>query len=395
MRHLARVRDAGSGRWRTVDYRHLDAEELGSIYESLLELVPRHSAVDLSFELVEAAGNARKTTGSYYTPSSLIELLLDSALDPVIDDAVKRGEQAAAGAPDPSEAIVGELLALTVCDPACGSGHFLVAAARRIAKRVAAVREGNPEPTLPSVRAALHEVIARCIYGVDLNPMAVELAKVSLWLEALEPGKPLSFLDAHIQCGNALIGATPKLLIDGIPEEAFKPIIGDDGAVASDLAKRSRNAQMSLFEAGAEVDRHEHAGWRRGCAPSSRRPPTPSPTSTGRRGGTPNWRRRPSTAAPGRWPTRGAPRSCGTRPWTRRRPSPRTSSSRCRTPTTTRCRRRPTTRSSACASSTGSCTGTWRSPTSSRCPPTVPEWTWGPVGRAASLAWSATRPGSA
>ena len=253
VRHLARVRDAGSGRWRTVDYRHLDAEELGSIYESLLELVPRHSAVDLSFELVEAAGNARKTTGSYYTPSSLIELLLDSALDPVIDDAVKRGEQAAAGAPDPSEAIVGELLALTVCDPACGSGHFLVAAARRIAKRVAAVREGNPEPTLPSVRAALHEVIARCIYAVDVNPMAVDLAKVSLWLEALEPGKPLSFLDAHIQCGNALIGATPKLLIDGIPEEAFKPIIGDDGAVASDLAKRSRNAQMSLFEAGAEV----------------------------------------------------------------------------------------------------------------------------------------------
>ncbi len=249
VRHLARVRDAGSGRWRSVDYRHLDAEELGSIYESLLELVPRHSAVDLTFDLVSAAGNARKTTGSYYTPSSLIELLLDSTLDPVIDDAVKRGEQAAA--PDPSEAIVGELLALTVCDPACGSGHFLVAAARRIAKRVAAVREGNPEPTLPSVRSALHEVIARCVYGVDVNPMAVELAKVSLWLEALEPGKPLSFLDAHIRCGNALLGATPKLLIDGIPEEAFKPIIGDNAAVASDLAKRSRNAQMSLFDGSA------------------------------------------------------------------------------------------------------------------------------------------------
>src|SRR5690606_20477374 len=141
----------------------------------------------LEFELVTAAGNARKTTGSYYTPSSLIELLLDSALDPVIEDAMKRGEQkaTAAGQPDPAESIADELLSLTVCDPACGSGHFLVAAARRIAKRVAAVREGNPEPTLPAVRTALHEVIARCIYGVDLNPMAVELAKVSLWLEAL------------------------------------------------------------------------------------------------------------------------------------------------------------------------------------------------------------------
>lgn len=249
VRHLARVRDAGSRRWRTVDYRHLDAEEFGSIYESLLELRLERSPTDMAFELRATAGNPRKTTGSYYTPSSLIELLLDSALDPVIDDAVKRGEQAAA--PDPSEAIVGELLALTVCDPACGSGHFLVAAARRIAKRVAAVREGNPEPTLPSVRSALHEVIARCIYGVDVNPMAVELAKVSLWLEALEPGKPLSFLDAHIRCGNALLGATPKLLIDGIPEEAFKPIIGDTAAVASDLAKRSRNAQMSLFDGSA------------------------------------------------------------------------------------------------------------------------------------------------
>ncbi|MER7418332.1 DNA methyltransferase [Micromonospora peucetia] len=260
VRHLCQVRDTGSRRWRSVDYRNLDAEELGSIYESLLELVPRHSAVDRTFELVELAGNTRKTTGSYYTPSSLIECLLDSALDPVIDDAVKRGEVAAtaAGQPDPSDTIVSELLSLTVCDPACGSGHFLVAAARRIAKRVAAVRERNPEPTLDAVRSALHEVIARCIYGVDLNPMAVELAKVSLWLEALEPGKPLSFLDAHIKHGNALIGATPALLKRGIPDEAFKPIEGDDKKHAKNLEKQNakeRVGQGSLFDLhqGAKV----------------------------------------------------------------------------------------------------------------------------------------------
>ncbi len=251
VRALSIVRDAGSKRNRVVDYRHLDAEELGSIYESLLELVPKHNATDRTFELVELAGNARKTTGSYYTPSSLIECLLDSALDPVIDDAVKRGEIRAtrSGQPDPGPAIVEELLSLTVCDPACGSGHFLVAAARRIAKRVAAVREQNPEPTLDAVRHALHEVVARCIYGVDLNPMAVELAKVSLWLEALEPGKPLGFLDAHVKHGNALLGATPALLAGGIPDDAFKPIEGDDKKIAAAVKKRNaaeRGGQLSF-----------------------------------------------------------------------------------------------------------------------------------------------------
>ncbi|MDX2401524.1 N-6 DNA methylase [Streptomyces microflavus] len=252
VRHLAQMRDPGARRWRPIDYRHLDAEELGSVYESLLELEPKHSATDRTFELIEVAGNSRKTTGSYYTPSSLIECLLDTTLDPVIDDAVKRGEQRATEAshPDPTDDIVDELLSLTVCDPACGSGHFLVASARRIAKRVASVRERNPEPTLDAVRHALHEVVARCVYGVDLNPMAVELAKVSLWLEALEPGKPLGFLDAHVKHGNALLGATPSLLAGGVPDEAFDAIEGDDKKYANALKKRNkaqRGGQSDLF----------------------------------------------------------------------------------------------------------------------------------------------------
>ncbi|MFD5127999.1 Eco57I restriction-modification methylase domain-containing protein [Streptomyces olindensis] len=254
VRHLARVRDTDSGRWRPADYRHMGAEELGSVYEALLELVPKHSATKRTFELVDRLGNDRKKTGSYYTPSALTETLLDSTLNPVIDAAVARGEKRAQaeGLADPAETIVEELLSLTVCDPACGSGHFLVAAARRIAKRVASVRERNPEPTVDAVRDALHEVVSRCVYGVDLNPMAVELAKVSLWLEAMKPGRPLGFLDAHVKHGNGLIGATPALMKDGIPSRAFKKTEGDDEAYAKRLFtenEQQRAGQGLLFEA--------------------------------------------------------------------------------------------------------------------------------------------------
>ena len=122
---------------RAVDYKNLGAEELGSVYESLLELHPKINADAATFELDVAAGHERKTTGSYYTPTSLITCLLDSALDPVFDEAAKK--------PTPKEAEAA-ILAMKVCDPACGSGHFLIAAAHRIAKRLAAVRTGDEEP---------------------------------------------------------------------------------------------------------------------------------------------------------------------------------------------------------------------------------------------------------
>ena len=246
VKKLARVYDKRSARYRRVDYRNLGAEELGSIYESLLELVPDRSFADRTFILDVVAGNQRKSTGAYYTPTSLIDCLLDSTLDPVLDDTTKQAEVAATAAEtDVSEAVAEALLTVTVCDPACGSGHFLVAAARRIAKRLAAVREHNPEPPVEALRHSLRDVIARCIYGVDINPMAVELAKVSLWLEALDPGKPLSFLDAHIKCGNALIGATPKVIEAGIPAGAFKLVEGDDPRFATSL-ERANAAQPVL-----------------------------------------------------------------------------------------------------------------------------------------------------
>ncbi|WP_109471965.1 Eco57I restriction-modification methylase domain-containing protein [Ornithinimicrobium cavernae] len=213
---------------QSVDYRNLGAEELGSIYESLLELVPRYNTIEQTLALEALAGNDRKTTGSYYTPSSLIDLVLDEALDPLLDEAER--------APDPETA----LLAMTVCDPACGSGHFLVAAARRIAERLATVRTGDADLTPTDVRDALHEVVGTCIYGVDLNPLAAELAKVSLWLAAMTPGRPLSFLDAHIKVGNALLGTTPALVAEGIPDDAFVALTGDDKRVATALKKQNK-----------------------------------------------------------------------------------------------------------------------------------------------------------
>lgn len=223
---------------RIIDYKNLGAEELGSIYESLLELHPQINLDAASFELNSAGGNERKTTGSYYTPTSLINSLLDSALEPTLDVAIKHKE--------PEKAI----LKLKVCDPACGSGHFLIAAAHRIAKRLATVRTGDLEPAPEPLRTALRDIIGHCIYGVDINEMAVELCKVSLWMEALEPGKPLSFLEHRIQCGNSLLGATPALINQGIPDDAFKPIEGDDKTVCQEYKrknKKEREGLQSLF----------------------------------------------------------------------------------------------------------------------------------------------------
>lgn len=212
---------------RPTDYRNLGAEELGSVYESLLELHPRINLEAGAFALETAAGHERKSTGSYYTPTSLIVSLLDTALDPVVEEAA-RAENAEAA-----------ILAIKVVDPACGSGHFLIAAAHRLAKRLATIRSGDDEPPPEATKRALRDVIGHCIYGVDVNEMAVELCKVSLWMEALEPGRPLSFLDHHIVRGDSLIGTTSELLAAGLPDEAFRALDGDDRDQAASLRRRN------------------------------------------------------------------------------------------------------------------------------------------------------------
>lgn len=230
-----------------VDYRNMGPEELGSVYESLLELVPTIDlpARRLGFvgitEEGSTAGNARKTSGSYYTPDSLVQELVKSALDPVIEQRLQ------ARTDNPTEA----LLSIRVMDPACGSGHFLLAAARRLAEKLAELRsvEGGQEGAVrpQDYRHALREVVARCIFGVDRNPMAIELARTALWLEGFEEGRPLSFLDHHLQVGDALLGLTDlKALEFGIAKDAFKPLSGDDKEVCKTLAKANTAALKQL-----------------------------------------------------------------------------------------------------------------------------------------------------
>jgi hypothetical protein len=238
---LAEIVDPVTGVPRPVDYRNLDSEELGGVYEGLLAYLPRYDAAARTFTLEEAAGNDRKKSGSYYTPSGLITLVLDEALDPLIADALL--------APDPEAA----LLALTVVDPAVGSGHFVVAA-RRLATALAAVRTGDAEPSPQALRVATADVIARCVYGVDLNDLAIEITKVALWLEAFDGSRPLPFLDARFKVGNALLGTTPKLLADNIPDVAFVALGGDDKTWTSKLkarhkAERKRGSgQLTMFD---------------------------------------------------------------------------------------------------------------------------------------------------
>lgn len=255
---------------RRVNYRDMKFEELGSVYESLLELVPdpqglAHPAhARLAFvgddgdSDASTRGNTRKLTGSYYTPDSLVQELIKSALEPVIADTVKANP----------ERPVETLLELTVCDPACGSGHFLVAAALRLADEVALQRaaagpyetSSGGAPTPLDIRHARRDVVSRCIFGVDKNPMAIQLAKTALWLEAYTPDLPLSFIDHHLRVGDALLGVLdPKVLENGIPDEAYSALSGDDKAVASALKKQNK-ADLKSWKDIAAGDLFTRAG---------------------------------------------------------------------------------------------------------------------------------------
>lgn len=229
-----------------IDYRNMNTEELGSLYEGLLEQVPvinfsnASARFTYSFEFQQSNANERKSSGSYYTPDSLVQSLINTALDPVIEQKLRDNPN------DPETA----LLSLKIIDPACGSGHFLLAAARRIAERIMEQKTFISEVGEGEYRKTLHDVISHCIYGVDLNPMAVELARMGLWLEGAAENKPLSFIDHHLKVGNSLLGVMDlDVLKLGIPDAAYteqKPIgKGEYALTLSDKAMcktlKSRN----------------------------------------------------------------------------------------------------------------------------------------------------------
>ena len=199
-----------------INYSSLDVEEFGSVYEGILEMrpfvQPGVSAADWQFGFV--GGLDRQSTSSYYTRPDLVQNLIQTTLEPVIKEKISHLSS--------TEEKVKALLNMKVCDAASGSGHIVLAMARTIAWYICTLRTGEDNPASLDYRQALREVISRCVYAVDYNPDAVELCKVVLWIEGYCAGKPLSFLDHHIRCGNSVLGVSAlQMLIDGVPDKAL------------------------------------------------------------------------------------------------------------------------------------------------------------------------------
>ncbi|AHW62296.1 Eco57I restriction-modification methylase [Draconibacterium orientale] len=232
-----------------INYATLAIDELGSVYESLLDYEPRLLRENTEINsrtckrgefVLDDRSTERKTTGSYYTDSRLVAQLIDSALVPVIENALKDKTT------DDEKRLA--LLDLKVADIACGSGAFLIAALEKLGEYLSLIgKEEGEKPTEQELRHAKREVLQNCIYGVDLNPMALELAKFSLWITASMPNFPLSFLDHRLKCGNSLVGATPELIEKGIPVEAFNPVTLDDKKVCTELKKKVRK-ELQVFK---------------------------------------------------------------------------------------------------------------------------------------------------
>lgn len=233
LRSLSVFNNKKTGQKMRVNYASLNVEEFGSVYEGMLEYDPvitKYAGV-YQFDLVK--GSARSSSGSHYTPDELVQPLIKHSLDYVIEDRLNSSDKKS----EKEKA----LLSIQVCDVACGSGHILLNAARRIGAELAKVRTGEDQPSPAPLRQAIRDVIKSCIYGVDKNPLAVELCKVALWLEAHNPGEPLNFLDHHIKCGDAIVGLAHKEeLENGIADEAFKKMPGDDKDIRAELAKRNK-----------------------------------------------------------------------------------------------------------------------------------------------------------
>jgi len=236
LRLLSLYSHPDTGHLIRVNYGALNVEEFGSVYEGLLEYIPVFITVGARTEFSFERGD--DTTGSHYTPDDFVQPLIKHSLDYLISDRLKEK--------NPERA----LLSLRVADISCGSGHILLAAARRIATQLASVRTGEEQPSPSAFRIAVRDVIRECIYGVDLNPLAVELCKVALWLEAHIPGLPLNFLDHHIKRGNAIVGYARREDVDyGVPDEAFAKQPDDDKDLGATFRKKNKDERKAKKQA--------------------------------------------------------------------------------------------------------------------------------------------------
>ena len=247
----------GTGR-EPIAYRDLGVEQLGAVYEALLDYEPRVVPEPPSSRgprvrprvRLERGSLARKATGSFYTPQLIPHYLVCQTLGPLVRDR----------SPD-------QILALKVLDPAMGSGAFLVAACQYLAQayEAATVDAGGCHPTDfgPQERLDIRRRIAeRCLYGVDMNPTAVELARLSIWLATLAADRPLGFLDHHLVTGNSLIGAwvaslrTPPGAARQRAPEARLPLF--DEARVGDALRQALPVRFSLASTPDDTAEHVH-----------------------------------------------------------------------------------------------------------------------------------------
>lgn len=237
-----------NGVFIAVNYGGLDVEEFGSVYEGLLDLrlIAKQDPGTESYQVEFNKSTERGTSGSHYTPEELVQPLIKHSLEYLIEDRIKPYHEKKVT----KEGTLKSLLELKIADVACGSGHILLSAARRLSLEVARVQTEEEQPNPVAIRKAMKDVVRNCIYGVDKNPLAVELCKIALWLEAYNPGEPLNFLDHHIKCGDAIVGLAHRSeLENGIADEAFKTLPGDDKEIAAAFRKRNQQERKQKNQA--------------------------------------------------------------------------------------------------------------------------------------------------
>ncbi|QEE14481.1 N-6 DNA methylase [Promethearchaeum syntrophicum] len=209
------------GALQRINYVEIGEEEIGGIYESLLDYMPRYvKKVSRTYHFIlEPIDTERKGSGTYYTPKGLIDIILKTSLKPIVINKLH-------GLKTKKEKL-DAILNLKICDPACGGGSFLLSALDYLGKKYAQIESNEEFPSEVFLRYARRNVLQHCIYGVDLNPMAIELAKISLWLKASVKNRPLTFLDNHLKLGNSLIGFSKKKEIGSIPIKSYNIVIGE------------------------------------------------------------------------------------------------------------------------------------------------------------------------